>query len=58
MSPIINSESTDGFMAKVKSVFSKWEACEKNLGKEPKFEAYRKLHEKRNARDGLRDESF
>ena len=37
-------------MAEVKSVFLKWEAREENLGKEPKFEAYRKWHEKRNAK--------
>ena len=36
---IIDSESTDEFMAKVESVSSKWEKLEEHLGKEPKFAA-------------------
>ena len=34
---VIDSESTDEFMAKVEGVSSKWEELEEHLGKEIKF---------------------
>ena len=50
---IINSESTDEFMAKVESVSSKWEELEEHLGKEPKFAAYFQRHIANDMKNGM-----
>ena len=50
---IIDSESTDEFMAKVESVSSKWEELEEHLGKEPKFAAYFERHIVNDMKNGM-----
>ena len=50
---IIDSESTDEFMAKVESVSSKWEELEEHLGKEPKFAAYFERHIANDMKNGM-----